>query len=152
MINYRTISGRDTIAMFAGAYHGVFDEVLVRPTTVDGQLRSVPIAPGIAPNMVENVIVLDYGSPESLEILKARGSELAAVLVEPVQSRRPELQPVEFLREVRALTESAAQPSSSTRSSPDSVLTRAVPSRCSEFGRTSRPTGRSSVGVFPSGS
>ena len=29
----RTVSGRDTIAMFAGAYHGVFDEVLVRPTT-----------------------------------------------------------------------------------------------------------------------
>jgi acyl transferase domain-containing protein/glutamate-1-semialdehyde aminotransferase len=100
----RTVSGRDTIAMFAGAYHGVSDEVLVRPTKVEGQLRSVPIAPGIAPNMVENIMVLEYGSPESLAILKARGSELAAVLVEPVQSRRPELQPVEFLRELRALT------------------------------------------------
>jgi len=30
--------------------------------------------------------------------------ELAAVLVEPVQSRRPDLQPVEFLRELRKLT------------------------------------------------
>ena len=27
----RTVSGRDKIAMFAGAYHGIFDEVLVRP-------------------------------------------------------------------------------------------------------------------------
>jgi acyl transferase domain-containing protein/glutamate-1-semialdehyde aminotransferase len=101
----RTVSGRDTIAMFTGAYHGVMDEVLVRPTRVDGELRSVPIAPGIAPNMVENILVLDYGSPESLDILKERGSELAAVLVEPVQSRRPDLQPVEFLRAVRAITE-----------------------------------------------
>ena len=101
----RTVSGRDRIAMFAGAYHGVSDEVLVRGTTVDGQLRSVPIAPGIAPNMVENILVLDYGSPESLAILKDCSSELAAVLVEPVQSRRPELQPVEFLRELRAITE-----------------------------------------------
>ena len=101
----RTVSGRDKIAMFAGAYHGISDEVLVRPTKVGGQLRSVPIAPGIAPNMVENIIVLEYGSPESLAILKARASELAAVLVEPVQSRRPELQPVEFLRELRAVTE-----------------------------------------------
>jgi acyl transferase domain-containing protein len=101
----RTVSGRDTIAMFTGAYHGVFDEVLVRPTRVDGHLRSVPIAPGIAPNMVENILVLDYGSPESLAVLKARGSELAAVLVEPIQSRRPDLQPVEFLRELRAITE-----------------------------------------------
>jgi glutamate-1-semialdehyde aminotransferase len=55
--------------------------------------------------MVENVIVLEYGSPEALDVLRARGSELAAVLVEPVQSRRPELQPVEFLHEVRSITE-----------------------------------------------
>ena len=27
----RTVSGRDRIALFAGAYHGIFDEVLVRP-------------------------------------------------------------------------------------------------------------------------
>jgi glutamate-1-semialdehyde aminotransferase/acyl carrier protein len=101
----RTVSGRDKIAMFTGAYHGVFDEVLVRPTKVDGHSRSVPIAPGIAPNMVENILVLDYGSPESLAVLKARGSELAAVLVEPVQSRRPDLQPVEFLHKLRAITE-----------------------------------------------
>ena len=43
--------------------------------------------------MTDNIIVLEYGSPAALEILKARASELAAVLVEPVQSRRPELQP-----------------------------------------------------------
>ncbi len=103
----RTVTGRDTIASFAGAYHGVFDEVLVRPTHVHGELRSMPIAPGIPPNMVDRIIVLEYGSPESLEILESRGSELAALLVEPVQSRRPELQPVEFLREARRITEAA---------------------------------------------
>ena len=103
----RTVTGRDMIASFAGAYHGVFDEVLVRPTHVNGELRSMPIAPGIPPSMVDKIIVLEYGSPESLEILKSRGSELAALLVEPVQSRRPELQPVEFLREVRRITEAA---------------------------------------------
>ena len=43
----RTVSGRDKIVMFAGAYHGVFDEVLVRPDERAGQLRSMPIAPGI---------------------------------------------------------------------------------------------------------
>ncbi len=101
----RTVSGRDRIAMFTGAYHGIFDEVLVRPTRVGGELRAVPIAPGIPQNMVDNIVVLDYDSPESLEVLRAHGSEFAAVLVEPVQSRRPELVPVEFLREVRAITE-----------------------------------------------
>jgi glutamate-1-semialdehyde aminotransferase/malonyl CoA-acyl carrier protein transacylase len=102
----RTVTGRDKIAMFTGAYHGVFDEVLVRPAGGRDDPRSMPIAPGIPPNMVESIVVLDYGSQEaSLRVLEARGPELAAVLGEPVQSRRPELQPVDFLRELRAVTE-----------------------------------------------
>jgi acyl transferase domain-containing protein len=100
----RTVTGRDKIAMFAGSYHGIFDEVLVRPTVAGGMPRSVPIAPGIAPNMVENIVVLEYGNPESLQAIKAIGRELAAVLVEPVQSRRPDLQPREFLQELRGIT------------------------------------------------
>jgi glutamate-1-semialdehyde aminotransferase len=52
---------------------------------------------------VENVLVLDYGEPESLEILKARADEFAAIMVEPVQSRRPDLQPREFLHQVQAI-------------------------------------------------
>jgi acyl transferase domain-containing protein/glutamate-1-semialdehyde aminotransferase len=101
----RTVSGRDKIATFAGAYHGVFDEVLVRPTKAGGRLRSMPIAPGIPQEMYENVLVLEYGAAESLRLLEQHASELAAVLVEPVQSRRPQLQPVEFLHDVRVITE-----------------------------------------------
>src|SRR6185436_989207 len=41
----------------------------------------------------------------SLEILRAHRDELAAVLVEPVQSRHPDLQPREFLAELRELTQ-----------------------------------------------
>ena len=36
-----------------------------------------------------------------------RGAEIAAVLVEPVQSRRLDLQPREFLQELRRVTEQA---------------------------------------------
>ena len=100
----RTVTGRDRIAMFAGSYHGTFDEVLARGTVSRGELRSVPIAPGILGSAVEHVLILDYGSPEALDMLRAHGSELAAVLVEPVQSRRPDFQPVKFLHEVRHIT------------------------------------------------
>ena len=51
--------------------------------------------------------MLDYGTPESLEIIRARADELAAVLVEPVQSRRPDFQPREFLHELREITREA---------------------------------------------
>jgi acyl transferase domain-containing protein/glutamate-1-semialdehyde aminotransferase len=100
----RTVSARDKIVLFAGSYHGIFDEVLVRPTMMNGVRRSIPIAPGIAPSMVDNVIVLDYGSPESLQAIKAMGKALAAVLVEPVQSRHPDVQPRDFLVELRKIT------------------------------------------------
>ncbi len=98
----RTVTGRRLIVVFSGSYHGIFDEVIVRGTK---KLRSVPAAPGIMPSTVENVLVLDYGTPESLEVIRARASEFAAVLVEPIQSRRPDFQPKEFLQEVRKITE-----------------------------------------------
>jgi amino acid adenylation domain-containing protein len=98
----RTVTGRSLIAIFTGAYHGIFDEVIVRGTR---KLKSIPAAPGIMPSASQNVLVLDYGTPESLEILRQRAGELAAIVVEPVQSRRPDFQPVEFLRELRQLTE-----------------------------------------------
>lgn len=101
----RTVTGRDTIALFAGAYHGIFDEVLCRPVTVNGEMRAMPIAPGIPQSAVSQVLVLEYGSAQSMDILRARGSELAAVLVEPVQSRRLDLQPREFLHDLRRSTE-----------------------------------------------
>jgi len=97
----RTVTGRSTIAIFTGAYHGIFDEVIVRGTR---KLKSIPAAPGIMPSASANVLVLDYGTPESMAILRERAHELAAILVEPVQSRRPDFQPVEFLRELRELT------------------------------------------------
>ena len=101
----RTVTGRDKIAMFTGDYHGIFDEVLARPQTVDGVLRSRPVAPGVPQAAVDNVLVVDYGDPASLDILRAHAHELAAVLVEPVQSRRPDLLPREFLQELRTLTQ-----------------------------------------------
>ncbi|NOK23822.1 aminotransferase class III-fold pyridoxal phosphate-dependent enzyme, partial [Corallococcus carmarthensis] len=98
----RTVTGRSTVAIFSGSYHGIFDEVLVRGTK---SLRTVPAAPGIMAGAVQDVLVLDYGTPESLEILRSRADSLAAIMVEPVQSRRPDFQPREFLHQLRDLTQ-----------------------------------------------
>jgi amino acid adenylation domain-containing protein len=104
----RTATGRNKIVMFTGDYHGMFDEVLVRGVNRPGQpARSLPIAPGIPPQAAENIVVLDYGTPASLEYIRAHASEFAAVMVEPVQSRHPNLQPREFLHELRKITADA---------------------------------------------
>lgn len=97
----RTATGRRKVALFAGSYHGTFDGVLAQE---DGRLQPVPLAPGVLPGAVEDVLVLDYADPQSLELLEKNAEQLAAVLVEPVQSRRPDLQPREFLHQLRALT------------------------------------------------
>jgi glutamate-1-semialdehyde aminotransferase/acyl carrier protein len=101
----RTVTGRTKIATMSGAYHGINDEVLIRGSMANGQHHTVPVAPGIPEQNVQEVLVLDYGSPEALDLLRKHAHELAAVLVEPVQSRHPELVPVEFLKEVRRITE-----------------------------------------------
>nr|WP_121273035.1 polyketide synthase [Pedobacter schmidteae] len=98
----RTVTGRSLIVAFTGSYHGIVDEVIVRGSK---KLKSFPAAPGIMPEAVQNMLILDYGTAESMRIIKERANELAAVLVEPVQSRRPEFQPVEFLKELREVTE-----------------------------------------------
>ncbi len=97
----RTVTGRSTIVAFSGSYHGIADEVIVRGTK---NLKSFPASPGIMPEAVTNMLILDYGTEESLAIIKERAKELAAVLVEPVQSRRPEFQPIEFLKALRKIT------------------------------------------------
>jgi acyl transferase domain-containing protein len=109
----RTVTGRDRIVMFSGAYHGIFDEVLMRPARTGSRAatpphgaadRALPIAPGIPASAAENIVVLDYGTEASLQTLRDMGSSVAAVLVEPVQSRRPDLQPAVFLQALRTLT------------------------------------------------
>lgn len=102
----RTVTGRNRVVFFSGDYHGMFDEVLVKGIrTKAGVPQSVPIAPGIPRDNVGNITVLDYGTAESLEWIRQNANDLAAVLVEPVQSRHPNLQPVEFLKEIRKITE-----------------------------------------------
>ncbi len=142
----RTVTGRSLIISFSGSYHGINDEVIIRGSK---SKKSYPGAPGIMPQAVENMLVLDYGTPESLEIIKQRCHEAAAVLVEPVQSRRMEFRPVDFLREVRRITQE-----NGAALIFDEVITgfrmhRVARRRCSASVRTSPPTARSSAAVCP---
>ena len=106
----RTVTGKVKLATFAGHYHGIFDEVLVKGTGTGPERRSVPIAPGIPPNKVEDVIVLEYGNMASLDVIRRHAAELAVVMVEPVRSRNLDLQPREFVQALRAVTQELGIP------------------------------------------
>ena len=97
----RAATGRERIVIFDGSYHGHFDGVLARA----GDDGSIPAVPGVPEGFVGDVVVLEYGTEESLAYIKREAPSLAAVLIEPVQSRYPEIQPGPYLQEIRAITE-----------------------------------------------
>ncbi|WP_043711590.1 hybrid non-ribosomal peptide synthetase/type I polyketide synthase [Corallococcus macrosporus] len=106
----RAATGRTKIVMFTGSYHGHSDGTLVVGRMLNGEPQSLPMAAGVSPKVVEDVLVLPYGEERTLELIREHLHELAGVLVEPVQSRRPNLQPRAFLQALRELTRDAGVP------------------------------------------
>ncbi|MEX2631549.1 MAG: amino acid adenylation domain-containing protein [Tistlia sp.] len=98
----RLAKGRDGIALFRNSYHGHSDGLLAAGAG-DG-FEAEPVAGGIPAAMVQDVLLLDYGDDASLETLRRHAGRLAAVLVEPVQSRALQLQPGDYLKRLRAVT------------------------------------------------
>ncbi|MDO5644053.1 MAG: aminotransferase class III-fold pyridoxal phosphate-dependent enzyme, partial [Paracoccus sp. (in: a-proteobacteria)] len=99
----RTVTGRDTVVTFNGDYHGQFDEVLVRARRA-GDPVALPAVAGVPQASVSNMVVLSYGSDEALDWISKNINDIAAVLVEPVQSRNPELRPRAFVEALRDVT------------------------------------------------
>ncbi len=96
----RTVTAKEKIVIFENDYHGINDEVIV---SRGANGLSTPAAAGIPEASVENVIVLDFGDEKSLDYIRDNADDIAALLIEPVQSRYPELQPREFLKKARQL-------------------------------------------------
>lgn len=100
----RAATGRSKLVMFRGSYHGHLDSVLGRPGSARSRWKSVPVSPGIPESAVAELLVLDYGDQESLNLIERQSGEIAAVIVEPVQCRNPSLRPKEFVISLREIT------------------------------------------------
>lgn len=98
----RTYTGKDLIVYFSDDYHGILDEVIVRGNS---KLKSFPAATGIPKSHVQNALILPWADPKSLDIIRDRIDELAGICLEPVQGRRPECQPREFIQALRDITQ-----------------------------------------------
>jgi glutamate-1-semialdehyde 2,1-aminomutase len=117
----RSHTKRKKIAIFTNSYHGHADGVLVESlglksprvleklggSLLTSRINSLafPASRGIPYSVTKNALMLEYGNPESLNIIKANRGKLAAVLVEPVQTSKPDLQPREFLHQLRQITQ-----------------------------------------------
>jgi len=101
----RAVRNCDTIVVFSGAFHGTYDPVYIQKNTWNDGIVPAPRSIGTPLHYLDDIIMLPYGERQSEEYIKEHASRIAAVLVEPVQSRHPDLRPVEFIREIRRITE-----------------------------------------------
>lgn len=99
----RASTGKDKLVIFKNSYHGTFDGFLARPDAQSGGSR--PASLGTPPSSIHDTYVLDYGTDAALAFIETHADTLAAVMVEPVQSRKPALQPQAFLTQLRDLTQ-----------------------------------------------
>jgi glutamate-1-semialdehyde 2,1-aminomutase len=110
----RAFTGRDLIVKMEGGYHGTYDdvEVSVRPdprnpaSGPDRAPTAVPGTRGVPGNTIDNVLVTPLNDIEAVErLMRERGQDVAAVIVEPVMGSAGMLPAAQaFLECLRALT------------------------------------------------
>lgn len=87
----RAHTERQRVVVFNYSYHGHADVFLNEFT------------PGVSEASLSDALALAYGEEESLSRIREEADQLAAIVVEPVQSERLDLQPVEFLKQLREI-------------------------------------------------
>ncbi len=104
----RGITGRDKIVKFEGCYHGHGDSLLVKAGSGLASL-GIPECPGIVSSLAEKTLNLPFNDAEQVRQLFAKeGSEIAALIVEPVAGNMGAIPPAPgFLETLREETKKA---------------------------------------------
>lgn len=102
----RGSTGRDLIVKFAGCYHGHVDSLLVSAGS-SALTHGVPNSPGVPRGCTDDTLVLKFNDVTGLaDVFKAKGDQIAAVILEPVVGNMGLVVPTpEFRRELRRLTQ-----------------------------------------------
>ena len=102
----RGYTGRDKILKFEGSYHGHGDSLLIKAGSGVATL-GLPDSPGVPADIAKNTLTVAYNDLESAKLVFEKfGSDLAAVIVEPVAGNMGVVPPSEqFLKGLRELTE-----------------------------------------------
>lgn len=100
----RHVSKKKKVVIFSSSYHGHSDCLIAIGVRSGDRMTAKPITPGTTPGAIEDLVILEYCAPESLQIIASLKNELAAVVAEPVQSRSLNKEPEEFLNNLRKLT------------------------------------------------
>jgi len=98
----RAATNRKKIIKFEGAYHGAHDYVLVKSGS---GAAGLPDSPGVPDETTKNTILIPFNNEEAIvDIIKAEGESIAAIIVEPIMGNIGIIPPMEkyleFLRDI----------------------------------------------------
>jgi glutamate-1-semialdehyde 2,1-aminomutase len=102
----RGATGRDLLVKFDGGYHGHADSLLVKAGS-GGATFSIPDSAGVPAALAALTVTVPFNDLDAVrDVFRARGGEVAAVIVEPVAGNMGVVPPapgfLEGLREVTA--------------------------------------------------
>jgi len=98
----RGYTGRDTIVVMEGGYHGAQESTLVEGSGTD----TSPSSPGIPDSFAEHTLTVPFNDEQAIDaVFDHHGHEIAAVLTEPVLGNNGIVYPVDgYLETVRRVT------------------------------------------------
>lgn len=101
----RGVTNRDLVLKFDGCYHGHSDSLLVSAGSGVATF-AIPGSLGVPNSIAQNTIVVPFNDIEAVEkAFRAHGSNIAAVIVEPVCGNMGVVKPLKgFLAELRRIT------------------------------------------------
>jgi len=102
----RAYTGRDCIVKFIGCYHGHSDALLVHAGS-GATTFGVPDSPGVTKGTAETTLSVPFNDlPALKKVFAEKGSEIAAVIMEPTPGNMGLVLPEEgYLKAIRQLTE-----------------------------------------------
>ena len=102
----RGATGRDAIVKFEGCYHGHSDTLLAKGAGSGVATFGIPGSPGVTEGAARDTIVLPFNDSDAVRSLfRERGTEIAAVIVEPIAANMGVVAPADgFLQTLREET------------------------------------------------
>ena len=100
----RGFTGKKDIVKIEGGFHGAHDGVLVKAGS-GATTTGVPDSAGVLADLVKHTRQVPYNDPEALESLLTAHTDVAALIIEPVQGNvGPILPEHNYLKDVREIT------------------------------------------------
>lgn len=102
----RAYTHRSLTVKFVGSYHGHVDNLLIKAGSGVATL-GLPDSPGVTAEVAGQTLTVPYNDTAAFEeLMRTRGEEIAAVIVEPVAGNMGVIPPAEgFLQSLRTETE-----------------------------------------------